>query len=99
VQENPESEIDLPILKRYVAYCKMSQTSVFRTGGKQAIPIPIRQLEAIRTSEALAKTELSSIANEKYVNEAIRLFKVSTLDAASSNQYTVEGMLLQNLRR
>jgi len=124
-QENPESEIDLPILKRYVAYCKSkcsprlseeaaqllmnhyvtvrnsvrkqsSQTSVFRTGtgaGKQTIPITIRQLEAIiRISEALAKIELSSVANEKHVNEAIRLFKVSTLDAASSDQFAVEGM-------
>lgn len=44
-----------------------------------------RQLEAIvRTSESLAKMKLQPFAGEEEVNEALRLFQVSTLDAAMS---------------
>ncbi|XP_014247229.1 DNA replication licensing factor Mcm5 isoform X2 [Cimex lectularius] len=50
-----------------------------------SIPITVRQLEAIiRISESLAKLELQPFATEKHVNEALRLFNVSTLDAALS---------------
>lgn len=49
------------------------------------IPITVRQLEAvIRISESLAKMELQPFATETHVNEALRLFQVSTLDAAMS---------------
>lgn len=49
------------------------------------IPITVRQLEAIiRISESLAKMQLQPFATEVHVNEALRLFQVSTLDAASS---------------
>jgi DNA replication licensing factor MCM5 len=42
-------------------------------------------LEAIiRISESLAKLTLSPIANEQHVEEAIRLFKYSTMDAVQS---------------
>jgi DNA replication licensing factor MCM5 len=52
---------------------------------KSAIPITVRQLEAIiRISEALAKMELSPFATERHVEEAARLFHVSTLEAAKS---------------
>jgi DNA replication licensing factor MCM5 len=45
----------------------------------------IRQLEAvIRLSESLAKMQLQSFATETHVDEALRLFQVSTLDAAMS---------------
>ncbi|XP_044727664.1 DNA replication licensing factor Mcm5 [Chrysoperla carnea] len=48
-----------------------------------AIPITVRQLEAvIRISESLAKMRLQPFATETHVNEALRLFQVSTLDAA-----------------
>lgn len=44
-----------------------------------------RQLEAIvRISESLAKMTLSPEATADHVNEAIRLFRASTLDAAKS---------------
>ena len=44
-----------------------------------------RQLEAIiRISESLAKMRLSPFATEADVDEALRLFQVSTLDAAMS---------------
>ncbi|CAH9086694.1 unnamed protein product [Cuscuta epithymum] len=55
------------------------------SGEAAAIPITVRQLEAIvRLSEALAKMRLSHVANENHVTEAIRLFNNSTMDAAKS---------------
>ncbi|XP_058731947.1 DNA replication licensing factor MCM5-like [Vicia villosa] len=55
------------------------------TGAAAAIPITVRQLEAIvRLSESLAKMKLSHLATEENVQEAIRLFTVSTMDAAKS---------------
>lgn len=55
------------------------------TEKKNAIPITVRQLEAIiRISESLAKMQLMPFATETHVNEALRLFQVSTLDAAMS---------------
>ncbi|KAH0970235.1 hypothetical protein GBA52_022391 [Prunus armeniaca] len=55
------------------------------TGEATAIPITVRQLEAIvRLSEALAKMKLCHVATEDNVKEAIRLFTVSTMDAAKS---------------
>lgn len=47
------------------------------------IPITVRQLEAvIRLSESLAKMQLLPFATEVHVDEALRIFQVSTLDAA-----------------
>lgn len=47
--------------------------------------ILFRQLEAIvRISESLAKMRLQPFATETDVDEALRLFQVSTLDAAMS---------------
>ncbi|XP_010245540.1 PREDICTED: DNA replication licensing factor MCM5 [Nelumbo nucifera] len=55
------------------------------SGESAAVPITVRQLEAIiRLSEALAKMRLSHVATEDHVKEAIRLFNVSTMDAARS---------------
>lgn len=52
---------------------------------KSTIPITVRQLEAIiRISESLAKMQLLPFATESHVDEALRLFQVSTLDAAST---------------
>ncbi|KAG1149935.1 hypothetical protein G6F37_002182 [Rhizopus arrhizus] len=52
---------------------------------RSTIPITIRQLEAIiRISESLAKMTLSPYATEKHVDEALRLFKYSTMDAVRS---------------
>ena len=53
---------------------------------RSSIPITVRQLEAIiRITESLAKLELSPIAHERHVEEAIRLFQASTMDAASQD--------------
>lgn len=44
-----------------------------------------RQLEAIvRISESLAKMRMAPFAVESDVDEALRLFKASTMEAASS---------------
>uniref|UniRef100_A0A1B0FQM5 DNA replication licensing factor MCM5 n=1 Tax=Glossina morsitans morsitans TaxID=37546 RepID=A0A1B0FQM5_GLOMM len=48
-----------------------------------SIPITVRQLEAIiRITESLAKMRLLPFATDEHINEALRLFQVSTLDAA-----------------
>ncbi|EKX46259.1 MCM5 DNA replication licensing minichromosome maintenance protein 5 [Guillardia theta CCMP2712] len=60
--------------------------------GAPAIPITVRQLEAIiRISESLAKLTLSPLATERHVEEAVQLFKESTEDAASKG-LMMEGM-------
>lgn len=49
------------------------------------IPITVRQLEAIiRLSEAIARIHLQTQVKVQHVEEAHRIFKVSTLNAASS---------------
>lgn len=54
-------------------------------GEAPAVPITVRQLEAVvRLSESLAKMCLQPVASEAHVQEALRLFTVSTIDAAKS---------------
>ncbi|KAJ1809918.1 minichromosome maintenance protein 5 [Coemansia sp. RSA 2599] len=54
---------------------------------RSVIPITVRQLEAVvRITESLAKMELSPVANVEHVDEAIRLFRMSTMDAVQSGQ-------------
>ncbi|PKI85273.1 Mcm5p [Malassezia vespertilionis] len=58
---------------------------------RSGIAITVRQLEAIiRISEAIAKVTLSANATEEHVDEAIRLFRFSTMNAVESGN--VEGM-------
>lgn len=60
----------------------------------QVVPITIRQLEAIvRLSESLAKMRLSAEATLLDVEEALRLFKVSTLAASQSNPVLMQLMM------
>ena len=64
---------------------------------RSSIPITIRQLEAIvRISEALAKMTLSAVATEAHVDEALRLFRVSTMQAVVSG-HSLEGMARPDL--
>jgi DNA replication licensing factor MCM5 len=54
---------------------------------RSSIPITVRQLEAIvRITESLAKLSLSPIATEAHVDEAIRLFLASTMDAITQGE-------------
>jgi DNA replication licensing factor MCM5 len=58
-----------------------------KESSRVAVPITVRQLEAIvRMSESLARMELAQEANVNHVKEAIRLFTVSTYQAATSNR-------------
>ncbi|KAJ3145719.1 minichromosome maintenance protein 5 [Geranomyces variabilis] len=60
------------------------------TSQKSAVPITVRQLEAIiRISESLAKLQLHPVATDSHVDEAMRLFNHSTMDAVQSG--LVEG--------
>jgi DNA replication licensing factor MCM5 len=57
------------------------------SNNRSSIPITVRQLEAIvRISESLAKLSLSPIATEAHVDEAIRLFLASTMDAVTQGE-------------
>ncbi|EDO48453.1 predicted protein [Nematostella vectensis] len=70
---------------RYVLMRSGAKEHERDTEKKISIPITVRQLEAIiRISESLAKMSLSPFATETHVDEALRLFQVSTLDAAMS---------------
>jgi DNA replication licensing factor MCM5 len=60
---------------------------------RSSIPITIRQLEAIiRITESIAKLELVPVANERHVEEAMRLFYASTMDAVSQDGETRQGL-------
>merc|ERR1712038_996048 len=67
------------------------------TDKRIAIPITVRQLEAIvRISESLAKMELQPFVVDRHVEESMRLFQVSTLDAAMSGSLSgAEGFTTQ----
>merc|ERR1711871_214678 len=72
---------------QYVHVRNQVRLNLINTPGQsQAVPITIRQLEAlIRLSESLAKMRLSSEATELDVEEAFRLFNVSTLATSQAN--------------
>eukprot|EP00899_Mesostigma_viride_P028700 jgi/Mesvir1/9014/Mv21302-RA.1 len=76
-------------------YIKIREEMRGRVQGKRAgkaIPITVRQLEAIvRISEALARMEMSPVATEAHVNEALALFEASTIDAAKSGMFDAAG--------
>lgn len=62
------------------------------TGTRGPIPITVRQLESlVRLSEALARMELTAVVTAAHVDEAIRLFQVSTMRAVAQG-HAVEGM-------
>ncbi|KAL7753886.1 minichromosome maintenance protein 5 [Sorochytrium milnesiophthora] len=69
-----------------------SETSV-----RASVPITVRQLEAvIRISEALAKMTLSLVVHDHHVDEAIRLFRFSTMNAVQSGQ--IDGLNLNEMK-
>lgn len=66
----------------FVSIRRRLQINEVEMNEKSSIPITIRQLEAIiRITESLAKLRLSPVASEEHVEEAIRLFTASTMDA------------------
>lgn len=74
-------------------YVMMRNKTLQHEQKKHSIPITVRQLEAvIRIAESLAKMQLLPFATETHIDEALRLFQVSTLDAAMSGSLSgVEG--------
>lgn len=95
-----------PRLSRESAEKLKNKYVVMRSGTKEvedstdkriAIPITVRQLEAvIRISESLAKMELQPFVVDRHVEESLRLFQVSTLDAAMSGSLSgAEGFTTQ----
>jgi DNA replication licensing factor MCM5 len=58
----------------------------------------VRQLEAIvRITESLAKLTLSPVATEQHVDEAIRLFLASTMDAVAQGEGQASRELMQEV--
>ncbi|KAM0479782.1 hypothetical protein ACHAPX_004359 [Trichoderma viride] len=73
----------------FVSIRRQVHAAEIEANTRSSIPITVRQLEAIvRITESLAKLTLSPIAAEAHVDEAIRLFLCSTMDAVNqgSNQ-------------
>jgi DNA replication licensing factor MCM5 len=70
---------------KYVLMRNGTREYEHETDKRLAIPITVRQLEAvIRIAESLAKMELQPFTTDVHIDEALRLFKVATLDAAMS---------------
>lgn len=85
------NEASEKLSSHFVALRKEVQQVERDNDERSSIPITVRQLEAIiRISESLAKMRLSVQVHEHDVEEAIRLFKFSTMDAVSAGN--VEGM-------
>merc|ERR1719328_465285 len=82
---------------RYVLMRNSTKEAEDDSQKRLAIPITVRQLEAIiRISESLAKMQLQPFAVERHVDEALRLFQVSTLDAAMTGSLSgAEGFTTQ----
>lgn len=68
----------------FVSIRKQVHATELEANARSSIPITVRQLEAIvRITESLAKLALSPIATTEHVDEAIRLFLASTMDAVN----------------
>jgi len=71
----------------FVSIRRQVHASEINANQRSSIPITVRQLEAIiRITESLAKLSLAPIANETHVDEAIRLFLASTMDAVNQGE-------------
>jgi DNA replication licensing factor MCM5 len=81
-------------LQNHYVSIRSTMRDMEQTSGRTApIPITVRQLEAIiRIAEALARMRQSHISSEEQLQEAIRLFKASTMDAATAGVTTPERL-------
>lgn len=71
----------------FVSIRRQVHSAEISANARSSIPITVRQLEAIiRITESLAKLSLSPIALESHVDEAIRLFLASTMDAVTQGE-------------
>ncbi|KAL1987602.1 hypothetical protein VTN96DRAFT_3202 [Rasamsonia emersonii] len=84
-QLSPEAAEKLS--SHFVSIRKQVHRAELDANARSSIPITVRQLEAIiRITEALAKLSLSPVATEAHVDEAIRLFLASTMDAVTQGE-------------
>jgi len=75
------------ILANHYISIRKSMKEEKEAGRDNGIPITVRQLEAIvRMSESMAKMELKDDVELDHVEEALRLFTVSTLDSANKDR-------------
>ncbi len=78
VEQDNDERSSIPITIRYASILSPSRL-------RSHAPHVYSQLEAIiRISESLAKLSLSPVVQNHHVEEAIRLFKFSTMDAVSA---------------
>ena len=71
----------------FVSIRRQVHNAELSANARSSIPITVRQLEAIiRITESLAKLSLSPVATESHVDEAIRLFLASTMDAVTQGE-------------
>ncbi|OAA64430.1 DNA replication licensing factor mcm5 [Niveomyces insectorum RCEF 264] len=76
----------------FVSIRRQVHAAELEANARSSIPITVRQLEAIvRITEALAKLTLSPVATEQHVDEAIRLFLCSTMDAVNQGSQPGAG--------
>lgn len=74
--------------------------SEIEANARSSIPITVRQLEAVvRISESIAKVSLSPVVAEKHVDEAIRLFLCSTMDAVNQGSGQGSRELTEEVQR
>merc|ERR1719230_652630 len=86
-------------LKNEYVSIRKSMKEEKEAGKDSAIPITVRQLEAIiRMSESLAKMGLRDEVNMEHVEEALRLFTVSTLDSANKDHAAMGGSMTDEER-
>merc|ERR1712013_955395 len=76
-----EGELSLAFLKKYLGYCRARCGP--RLTGEAAEKLKNRYV-VVRISESLAKMALQPFVTDANVEEALRLFQVSTLSAAHS---------------
>jgi DNA replication licensing factor MCM5 len=75
------------LTSHFVSIRRQVHATELSSNARSSIPITVRQLEAIvRITESLAKMTLSPIATEAHVDEAIRLFLASTMDAVNQGE-------------
>lgn len=90
------AEASEKLSSHFVALRKQVQQIERDNNERSSIPITVRQLEAIiRISESLAKLTLQTTVQEVHVDEAIRMFKLSTMDAVQAGN--VEGLTRSEL--
>jgi len=87
------------VLANHYISIRKSMKEEKEAGRDAGIPITVRQLEAIiRISESLAKMELKDDVDIEHVEEALRLFTVSTLDSANKDRAQMGDQLTEEER-